>query len=216
VASPPPRRAPAEALRAQVQRLPVRIPFRCSSRGASRHCPARPRQAVSLGAGFWDLADEYGSHAAAAQALRTVDRTSVVIATKTTAKTRAACASALRRFLDEIHASRLDVVLLHAVSSAAWNRSRSGAMKALDEAKRAGTVGAVGVSAHSLAALRTAVEEPWVDVILVRLNHAGACMDGRPDEVLPLVRRAADAGKGVCAMKVQLVEIVARLRNSRP
>lgn len=160
------------------------------------------RQAVSLGAGFWDLADEYGSHAAAARALRTVERASVVIATKTTAKTRATCASALRRFFDEIQTSRLDVVLLHAVASAAWNRSRRGAMKALDEAKRAGTVRAVGVSVHSLAALRTAVDEPWVDVILVRLNHAGVSMDGRPDEVLPLVRRAAAAGKGVCAMKV--------------
>ena len=159
-------------------------------------------EAVSLGAGFWDLADEYGSHRAAAQALRNVDRGSVVIATKTTAKSHASCSSTVDRFLDELHTSWLDIVLLHAVSSAGWNRSRRGAMEALEEAKRAGKVRAVGVSVHSLAALRTAAVEPWVDVILVRLNHAGTNMDGPLEEVLPLVRRAYAAGKGICAMKV--------------
>ncbi|MCX7030337.1 MAG: aldo/keto reductase [Spirochaetes bacterium] len=159
-------------------------------------------QAVSLGAGFWDLADEYGSHCAAALALRNVDRSSVVIATKTTAKDHASCSSAVDRFLGELRTSWLDIVLLHAVSSAGWNRSRRGAMAALDEAKRAGKVRAVGVSVHSLAALRTAVAEAWVDVILVRLNHAGTNMDGPLEKVLPLVRRAHAAGKGICAMKV--------------
>ena len=159
-------------------------------------------RAVSVGAGFWDLADEYGSHGAAALALRNVDRGSVVIATKTTAKDRAACSSAVDRFLGELHTNRLDIVLLHAVSSAGWNHHRRGAMTALDEARRAGKVRAVGVSVHSLAALRTAVAEPWVDVILVRLNHAGTEMDGPLEKVLPLVRRACAEGKGICAMKV--------------
>jgi aryl-alcohol dehydrogenase-like predicted oxidoreductase len=159
-------------------------------------------EAVALGAGFWDLADEYGSHRSAARVLRTVDRGRVVIATKTTAKDRASCASTVDRFLDELGTGWVDIVLLHAVSSAGWNRNRRGAMKALDEAKRAGKVRAVGVSVHSLAALGTAVDEPWVDVVWVRLNYAGTNMDGPLEKVLPLVRRAHAAGKGVCAMKV--------------
>jgi hypothetical protein len=39
-------------------------------------------------------------------------------------------------------------------------------------------------------------------VILVRLNRSRANMDGAPEEVLSLVRRAYAAGKGICAMKV--------------
>jgi 1-deoxyxylulose-5-phosphate synthase len=159
-------------------------------------------EAVPLGAGFWDLADEYGSHAAAARALLSVDRDGVVIATKTTARHRGSCAAAVDRFLREIQTSRLDIVLLHAMSSGRWNRGYRGAMEALSEAKRAGKVGAVGVSLHSLDALATAVEEPWVDVLLVRLNYAGVCMDGPPERVLPLVRRARESGKGILAMKV--------------
>jgi 1-deoxyxylulose-5-phosphate synthase len=159
-------------------------------------------EAVPLGAGFWDLADEYGSHVAAARALRSVERDSVVIATKTTARHRGSCAAAVDRFLRELRTPRLDIVLLHAMSSGRWNRGYRGAMDALSEAKRAGTVGAVGVSLHSLDALATAVEEPWVDVLLVRLNYAGACMDGPPEQVLPLVHRACETGKGILAMKV--------------
>ncbi len=160
------------------------------------------RGSLDLGVTFWDLADEYGSHPAAADALRSVDRSKVVIATKTTAKDHDACRADVRRFLAELGTDRLDIVLLHALSSRTWTRGSRGAMEALSEAKCAGTVKAVGVSVHSLAALELAAAEPWVEVILVRLNYAGVNMDGPVSDVLPLVRRAHAAGKGIYAMKV--------------
>lgn len=36
----------------------------------------------------------------------------------------------------------------------------------------------------------------------VRINHAGAVMDGKPDEVVPIIRKMHDAGRGICGMKI--------------
>ena len=160
------------------------------------------RLGYDLGAAFWDLADQYGSHPHAKEALKGIDRSRVVILTKTTAIEYDEARSALERFLRELGTDYIDIVLLHAKSSPDWNRSCRGAMDALAEAKERGLVRAVGISCHSLSALKTAAEEQWLDVILVRLNYAGASMDARPEEVIPVLRRMVEKGKGVLVMKV--------------
>ena len=60
----------------------------------------------------------------------------------------------------------------------------------------------VGVSCHDFSALRAASDEPWVDVLLARLNYQGDNMDAKPDKVVPVVQHAYERGKGVIAMKV--------------
>jgi predicted aldo/keto reductase-like oxidoreductase len=75
-------------------------------------------------------------------------------------------------------------------------------MDALSEAKDRGWVKAVGISCHGLDALTVAAAEPWVDVILARVNYAGTRMDASPDQVLPVLQAAYDNGKGIYAMKV--------------
>lgn len=160
------------------------------------------RLGYELGAAFWDLADQYGSHPHAKEALKGIDRSQVVILTKTTAIGYDEMRSAMERFLRELGTDRIDILLLHAKSSSEWNRSCRGAMEALAEAKERGAVRAVGISCHGLGALKTAAEEPWLDVILVRLNYAGINMDAPPEEVIPVLRRLTEKGKGVLAMKV--------------
>jgi 1-deoxyxylulose-5-phosphate synthase len=157
---------------------------------------------VELGVNFWDLADEYGSHAEGRRALESVDREAIVITTKTTCTDGPECAAAIQRFLDELGTDYLDIVLLHCQAAADWPARSAGAMEALTAAKEAGQIRAVGMSSHGLDALKTAAEHPWVDVILARLNYAGVHMDGTPAEVLPLIHRALDAGKGIIGMKV--------------
>jgi aryl-alcohol dehydrogenase-like predicted oxidoreductase len=154
------------------------------------------------GVTFWDLADQYGSHPHAARALQRVPRDEVVIATKTTSRNKRGAANDVDRFLDELATDVIDIVLLHTMSSAQWPRRYSGAMAALTEAKNAGKIRSVGISCHSLAALRTAVATPWVEVVLVRINYAGVNMDGSPSEVVPLIEQLDKAGKGVYGMKV--------------
>ena len=159
-------------------------------------------EGLDYGVTFWDLADQYGSHPFAATALKKIQRGDVQILTKTTAVKRRECESDLKRFRRELGTDFIDVVLLHCVSSATWNVERRGAMEALSKAKAAGAIRAVGVSCHSFTALKTASEEPWVDVIFARINYAGESMDGKPEVAEPILRSAHDNGKGLVAMKV--------------
>jgi aryl-alcohol dehydrogenase-like predicted oxidoreductase len=160
------------------------------------------RAAYDLGITFWDTADGYGSHQHVARALQHVPRAKIVIATKTTAHSGRAVRRDVDRFLRELDVDVLDVVLLHCVMSENWSRGKKNEIRALRQAKDEGLVRAVGVSCHSLGALRTAVESDWVDVVLARINYAGINMDGSPERVVPLLEELYAAGKAVYGMKV--------------
>ena len=154
------------------------------------------------GVNFWDAADQYGSHRHLAQALKRVPREEVVILTKTTAKSEASARDDLARFRRELGTDKIDMVLLHGLSSEDWPQTHVGAMAALAQAKDQGLVRAVGLSVHGLGALRAAAETDWVDVVLARINGCGQRMDGMPDEVVPLLERINAAGKDVLGMKI--------------
>jgi aryl-alcohol dehydrogenase-like predicted oxidoreductase len=160
------------------------------------------RDGYELGVNFWDLADQYGSHRCAREALRHLEREHIVITTKTTARDYQTCSRAVERYLKELGTDYLDIVLLHGEDSPDWNTQRRGAMDALDEAKGRGLVRAVGISSHRLDGIETAAAEPWLDVMLVTLNYASARMGTPQQEVVPVLRKAHARGKGIYAMKV--------------
>jgi len=160
------------------------------------------RYAYEQGITFWDSADAYGSHPHVAAAMKGIDRGSVVIATKMLARSYSDAERDVERFLRELQTEMLDIVLLHCITDEHWPKRRAGAMEALSRAKERGLVRAVGISVHSLGALRSAAASPWVDVVLVRLNTKGVRMDAAPEEVLPLLKEMHASGKGVYAMKV--------------
>ena len=56
-------------------------------------------------------------------------------------------------------------------------------MDGLAKAKQDGIVKAVGVSCHNWEALVEAVDNPWCDVILARLNPFQSHMDGTVEAV---------------------------------
>ena len=155
-----------------------------------------------LGVNFWDLADNYGSHTYAKRALQSLNRDKIVISTKTSAQDEQACRDGLSRFLQELGTDYLDIVLLHGRRSSDWSVNYRPAMEVLSEAKDQGMVKAVGISCHGLDALKVAALEPWVDIILVRLNYADIRMDGSTYQVLPILETAYYNGKGIYAMKV--------------
>jgi predicted aldo/keto reductase-like oxidoreductase len=75
-------------------------------------------------------------------------------------------------------------------------------MDVLSEAKQKGIIRSHGVSCHSLAALRAAALEPWVEVDLVRMNPAGAYMDADPATVSEVIQQMRASGKGIIGMKI--------------
>ena len=154
------------------------------------------------GLNLWDCADSYGSHAAAARALRHVKRQRVVLLTKTHATTEAEMTADLDRFRRELDTDVIDIVLLHGVTDADWPARKAGAMAALTAARERGVVRAVGVSCHSLAALKASAATPWVQVQLARFNLLGTHMDAPPEVVAPILKEMRAAGRGVLGMKV--------------
>ena len=101
-----------------------------------------------MGVNFWDLADQYGSHRYAMEALKHIERENLVINTKTTARDYQTCSKAVERFLKELGTDYLDIVLLHGKDSSDWNTGCRGAMDALNDAKERELVRAVGISSQ--------------------------------------------------------------------
>ncbi len=160
------------------------------------------RAGVDQGLALWDLADQYGTHPHAREALKTVQRDKVVILSKTHASTEKEMRDDLDRFRKEIGTDTIDIVLLHCMMSADWPKEKAGAMAVLAEAKQKGIIRAHGVSCHDLGALKTAAATEWVDVDLARLNPVGAFMDAPGDQVLPVLSEMKRKGKGVIGMKI--------------
>lgn len=157
---------------------------------------------VDNGLGFWDVADQYGTHPHVKRALKQVKRERTVILTKTHANTEAEMWSDLDRFRRELGTDQLDIVLLHCMLDATWPTQKAGAMHALSEAKQKGIIRAHGVSCHDLGALKVAAESDWVDVDLARLNPAGVQMEGDPATIIGVLKTMKQKGKGIIGMKI--------------
>ncbi len=160
------------------------------------------RAAFDEGINFWETADQYGSHPHMGEALKKIDRDKVVILTKTNSKTYKDVKGDLERFKSELGTDYFDIVLLHAVTDPDWNENMKGAMEALAEAKEEGVIRAHGISCHSLGALETAADEPWVDVDLARYNPGGVAMDADVPTVHNVLSRMKKNGKAIIGMKV--------------
>jgi len=160
------------------------------------------RAAFDEGINFWETADQYGSHPHVGEALKKVKREEVVLLTKTNSSTYEDVKKDLDRFRKELGTDYLDIILLHAVTDHQWNQNMKGAMEALAEAKEEGIIRAHGISCHSIGALETAADEPWVEVDLARFNPGGARMDADVPTVTKVLERMKDNGKAIIGMKV--------------
>jgi len=158
--------------------------------------------AFEKGIRFWDSADQYGSHEHVKAAIREVGRENVVFTTKTCATTRQEAEKDLERYLRETGTDCLDIVLMHCLTKPDWPTQQSEVMEVLDEAKRKGILRAHGVSCHDFGAFQSAAKEPWVDVVLSRINHSGVHMDASVPEVIEVMADMHARGKGIYGMKV--------------
>jgi 1-deoxyxylulose-5-phosphate synthase len=151
---------------------------------------------------FWDSADQYGTHLHMKAALKEVPRDKVAIMTKTHATTAKDMREDLDRFRREIGTDYIDIVLLHAMTDGDWPEKKKGAMEVLSEAQEKGIVRTHGTSCHSFDAMKAALQTPWCEVDLARINAAKIAMDAEPQTILNLLQDMKSAGKGVIGMKI--------------
>jgi len=167
------------------------------------------------GINFFDLADWYGTHAYCREALRHIPRERVAIMTKlwwrhdsnqpsalSVEHRRRSAQTAFDRFREEIQTDYIDIILLHCLVNKEWTEEMKPYMEVLSAAKEKGQIKALGVSCHSFGAMQTAVELPWVDVMLARINPFGVMTDSTPEDVRALLKKAKSNGKAVIGMKI--------------
>jgi aryl-alcohol dehydrogenase-like predicted oxidoreductase len=228
VAAPPAARAHAPAARfdpyalVQLGRTPLKVSRVClgtGMRGGNRESnhtrlgkqafEALIRGSFDRGTRLFDLADSYGTHPYVIPALKGIPRDRYQIVSKVwfmrgglPEPERPDPDVVIPRFLKELQTDHIDLVLLHCVTSANWPQELRRQMDSLSQMKEKGYIRALGVSCHSLDALRAAAREPWVESVHARINPYGMSMDGPPEQVAPVLQEVHAAGKGVVGMKI--------------
>ncbi len=168
------------------------------------------RAAYEKGIRFFDCADSYGTHPFTRNALKAYPRESYVISTKMWVlrggipePERPDAETVVDRFRKELGTDYIDIVQLHCMMSGTWTDEQKRYMDDLEKLKAKKVIRAHGVSVHSLDALKTAAESPWVDVIHVRINPFGESMDSKnPEDIIPVIKKMHDSGKGIIGMKL--------------
>lgn len=160
------------------------------------------RHALDRGVHYIDTADNYNTHVFIRLALQKVPREKYFIQTKTRARTAEVLHADIERFRRELRVDYIDSVLMHCMTTANWPEEMRSVMDALYEEKQKGRVKAIGVSVHGWEPLVTSVDVDWCDVQLIRINPFGMKMDGKPEDVVPLIRKMHEAGRGILGMKI--------------
>jgi predicted aldo/keto reductase-like oxidoreductase len=155
------------------------------------------KRAEEMGINFIDTAkgytvsEEYFGHALKGR------RDKWIIATKSMARTKEAMAYDIQTSLESLQTDYIDLYQIHNVKELnTYNQviSENGALEALLEAKEKGLIGHIGITAHSLDALKQAVEDGLFETIMFPYN----IIETQAEEVF---RRAKELDIGIIAMK---------------
>jgi len=168
------------------------------------------RHAYDRGFRMFDCADTYGTHPLMAEALKGMERDKLTISSKIWTRKggipepeRPDAHIVVDRFRKELNTDYIDLVQIHCMVDTGWTDTERRQMDILDDLKSKGIIKAHGVSVHSLDAMKTAVADPWVDVLHARINPYGIAMDKPdPEEVVEVIHQMHSKGKGVIGMKL--------------
>ncbi|MDR2809320.1 MAG: aldo/keto reductase [Tannerellaceae bacterium] len=165
------------------------------------------RRAYERGVTVYDMADGYGSHSYVGEAIKNIPRENVILSSKMWTHEPGSAqiepvAKTIDRFRQEVGTDYFDILLMHCMTKGGWTESRKHYIDGLSKAKQDGIVKAVGVSCHNYDALVEASESPWVDVIMARINPFQSKMDGTPDAIKAVLKKAIENGKGIIGMKI--------------
>jgi aryl-alcohol dehydrogenase-like predicted oxidoreductase len=160
------------------------------------------RRAFELGINFWDTADDYGAHPSIREALRQLERSEIVIATKTYGSEEADVQESLERSMKEMGTHYLDIYMLHAVDDLEDLKRRTAALEAILDAKKKGLVRSVGLSTHSASLAKAILDFPEIEVVLAVVNKEGLRIrEGTLQDMLDALRLLYEDGRGVYIMK---------------
>ena len=150
---------------------------------------ATVRRALELGVTFIDTANAYTTSEERIGKAISGQRERTVLATKSVARDRGGMERHVKRSLERLGVERIDLYQFHQVgdmNSLDLVLDPNGPMRALEEARRAGVVGHIGITSHSLDVAREAVKTGRFDTVQFPFNFIEC---EAADELLPLARQ---------------------------
>lgn len=151
---------------------------------------------VEKGVNYIDTARGYTvSEAYLGEALQGL-RDQFVIATKSMARTKEAMEKDIAISLGNLRTDYIDLYQVHNPTPADLEQvaAPGGALEALQEAKAAGRIGHIGVTAHTAAVFERALEMDWVETVMFPYNIVETQGEA-------LMHRAAEQNVGFICMK---------------
>ena len=123
-------------------------------------------------------------------------RDKFVLATKSMARTKEAMEKDIETSLKNLRTDHIDLYQVHNAPPAQMKivTGEGGALEALLEAKAAGKIGHIGVTAHEIATFEMALDMDWVETIMFPYNFVEL-------QAADLIRKCAEKGKGFICMK---------------
>ncbi len=166
------------------------------------------QHAYDRGVRFFETADMYGTHEFVGKAMKKVGRENVTLLSKIMVYEQEgwykpeSFQKSIDRFRKELDTDYIDILLLHCMVNSKWPDEYKRYMDDYSEAKQKGIIKKVGLSCHDFGAMEVAAESKWADVMLARINYDGAKMDGTPADVMSVLKKAKQNGKGIIGMKI--------------
>ncbi len=119
-----------------------------------------------------------------------------VLATKSMARTKEAMAADVDISLRNLRTDYIDLYQIHNPSAAQFQQviAPGGALEALQEAKTAGKIGHIGITAHSAEVALAALEQPWVETVMFPYNIVET-------QGAELIRKCGEKNIGFVCMK---------------
>ncbi len=163
------------------------------------------RYALEKGINFLDTAQYYETYPYIREALKGTDF-KPVIASKCLDYTYAEMDYAINEALRELEMDCIDIFLLHEVRHGSDWDDRAGAWRCLIDAKAEGRVKYIGVSTHHVDVAERMADIPECDILFPLINFKSLGIrkgsePGTKEEMEAAIKKNADAGKGIFAMK---------------
>lgn len=168
--------------------------------------------AYDHGIRFFETAEAYVTPAMLGEALKPFPRESYTLMTKVTTDEGVDPAQRFDEMRKTMKTDYFDIMLLHWQHTSDWMSTTKQWQDGVERAQQKKTIVARGASVHGLPALRQMPGNPWVQVALMRVNHAGARMDGptfqdgnnpgNVPEVMDHFKQVKRDGTGIIGMKL--------------
>ncbi|NLD20365.1 MAG: 4Fe-4S binding protein [Clostridiales bacterium] len=169
------------------------------------------RYAINKGINFFDTAQYYETYPYLKEGLKGINMQASplkrpIICTKSLCLTYEEMEYAIEESLREMSLDAIDIFLLHEVRQDPDFELRKGAWQCLIDYKAAGAIRAIGVSTHHVDVAEKMACIPECDILFPLINYASLGIrkgdgEGSCEEMAAAIKKNADVGKGVFAMK---------------